>query len=767
MSATESGEWAKTACILCAVNCGLEVQTSGQHIVRIRGDRANPVSRGYLCEKSQRMDHYQNGADRIDSPMRRRADGSYERIDWSTAIREIAAKLGNIRDQNDGDTILYYGGGSQGNHLGATYADSTLKALGVRYRSNALAQEKTGEAWVQGKMMGCGIHGDFEHCDVAVFVGKNPWQSHGFARTRTLLQAIKHDPARSLIVIDPRRSETAAMADFHLAVRPGTDAWCLAALAAIIVQDGLAARAWLDEHTTGYAEVEPMLKAIPVAEYARICGVEESLLRRVAERIARAQSVSMIEDLGVQMNLHSTLSSYLNRLVWLLTGHFARRGTNNAFVPLLGLSALSNDRKDRKDAGARPYSRSPVTGSRIIMGLVPCNVIPEEILSDHPKRFRAMLIESANPMHSLADSARMREAIRALELSVVIDVAMTETALQADYVLPATSQFEKAEATFFNLEFPRNGFHLRQPLFEPRPGTLTEAEIHARLLEALGEVGERQYRFLRGVARLGLTPFALAFAWQSKRDKRVARYASVVLYRTLGTVLPPRLATAASLWGVCQMYVRRQPDAARRAGFAGGGIRAGSALLRAIIGSPSGVVFAVSDYEDSWKAVRLPDQRINLHLPELLPELQKLATGGPERQASYPYVLSAGERRSDTSNTAVRDASWHRKGPFGTLRINPVDAANLGCVEGDWVQLTTVRGSAEAAIEITDELQPGHVSLPNGQGIDYRREDGSVDRRGVAVNELTDTKDRDPIAGTPWHKHVPVRIARTGARATS
>ncbi len=763
MSATETLDWKKTACILCAVNCGLEVQTSAQRIVRIRGDRANPVSQGYLCEKSQRMDHYQNGADRIDSPMRRRADGSYERIEWDTAIREIAARLKSIRDQHGGESIFYYGGGSQGNHLGATYADSTLKALGVKYRSNALAQEKTGEAWVQGKMMGCGIHGDFEHCEVAVFVGKNPWQSHGFARTRALLQAIKHDPARSLIVIDPRRSETAAMADFHLAVRPGTDAWCLAALAAIIVQDGLVARTWLDEHTTGYADVEPVLKSIPVAEYAHICGVDESLLRRAAERIARAQSVSMIEDLGVQMNLHSTLNSYLNRLVWLLTGHFARRGSNNAFVPLLGLSALSNDRTSRKEGVPKPYSRSPVTGSRIIMGLVPCNVIPDEILTDHPKRFRAMLIESANPVHSLADSARMREAVRALELSVVIDVAMTETALQADYVLPATSQFEKAEATFFNLEFPRNGFHLRQPLFEPRPGTLTEAEIHCRLLEALGEVDERQYRLLRRAARMGLTPFALAFAWKSKRDKRVARYGSVVLYRTLGRVLPARLATAASLWGVCQMYVRRQPDAARRAGFAGGGVRAGNALFEAIVGSPSGVIFAVSDYDDSWKAVRLPEHRINLYLPELMPELQKLASGGPERQPAYPYVLSAGERRSDTSNTAIRDASWHRKGPFGTLRINPVDAADLGCAEGDWVQLTTARGSTEAAVEITDELQPGHVSLPNGQGLDYRREDGSLDRRGVAVNELTDVKDRDPIAGTPWHKHVPVRIERLSA----
>src|SRR5512134_3777894 len=282
----EAGEWRKTACILCAVNCGLEVQVNGPHITRIRGDKANPVSQGYVCEKSQRMDHYQNGADRIDSPMRRRADGSYERIDRDTAFREIAAKLADIRARHGGESILYYGGGSQDNHLGGTYADSTLKALGVKYRSNALAQEKTGEAWVQGKMMGCGIHGDFEHCEVAVFVGKNPWQSHGFARSRTLLTAIAKDPGRSMIVIDPRRSETAALADFHLAVRPGTDAWCLAALAAILVQDGLLARDWLAEHTTGLDTIEPVLMAIPVTDYARRCGVDEALLRKVAGRIA-------------------------------------------------------------------------------------------------------------------------------------------------------------------------------------------------------------------------------------------------------------------------------------------------------------------------------------------------------------------------------------------------------------------------------------------------------------------------------------------------
>jgi anaerobic selenocysteine-containing dehydrogenase len=767
----DTGEWKKTACILCAVNCGLEAQTSGARITRVRGDKANPVSQGYVCEKSQRMDHYQNGADRIDAPLRRRADGSYERIDWDTALREIAAKLAAIRARHGGESIFFYGGGSQGNHLGGTYADSTLKALGVRYRSNALAQEKTGEGWVQGKMMGCGVHGDFEHCEVAVFVGKNPWQSHGFARARTLLTAIKHDPARTLVVIDPRRSETAAMADIHLAVRPGTDAWCLAALAAILVQDGLLARDWLAAHTTGLDAIEPALMAIPVAEYARRCGVDEALLRRTAERIARAKSVAMIEDLGVQMNRHSTLVSWLQRLVWLLPGHYAREGTNNAFVPLLGLAAFSKGegggRKEGNDGAPSPWKRSPVTQSRIIMGLVPCNVIPDEILTDHPKRFRAMWIESANPAHSLADTKRMCEAIRALELSVVVDVALTETARQADYVLPATSQFEKAEATFFNLEFPRNGFHLRRPLFAPRPGTLTEAEIHARLLEELGELSEKDYRFLRAAARFGLSAFGLAFAWASKRNPRIARCASAVLYRTLGTRLPPGLAPAASLWGLCHLYVRREPEAARRAGFGGSPLAAGNALFQAIVDSPSGVIFAVSEPEDGWKAVRRPGHRIELHIPELLAEMKSLSNAAPVPSPDFPFVLSAGERRSDTSNTAVRDVSWHRKGAYGTLRMHPADAAALGCADGEWVRVTSARGSAEAPVEITDELQPGHVSLPNGQGLDYRSADGTVERHGVAVNELTDVNDRDPIAGTPWHKHVPVRIELAAQRAAA
>ena len=769
MNAPPKAEWKKTACIICSLNCGLEVQIEGGSIVKARGDKDHPTSQGYVCEKSQRMDFYQNGADRISSPKPRRADGSYEDIDWSTAIREIAEKLAAVKAQHGGASILYYGGGSQGNHLGGTYADSTIKALGVMYRSNALAQEKTGEAWVQGKMMGAGVHGDFEHTEVAVFLGKNPFQSHGFARTRVILREIQKDPSRSMIVIDPRRSETAEMADFHLAVRPGTDAWCLTAMAAIMVQEGLVAKDWLAEHTTGYARVAEVLQRISVPHCAETCGIDIVLLRQVAARIARAKSVSMIEDLGVQMNMHSTLNSYLNRLVWLLTGHYARPGTNNAFVPLLGLSSSTREAPAKPVAGSspgnkpRPGSHSPVTGAKVIMGLIPCNVIPEEILTDHPHRFRAMFIESSNPVHSLADSQRMRQALRSLDISVVIDVAMTETARQADYVLPATSQFEKAEATFFNLEFPRNGFHLRQPLFPPRAGTLTEAEIHARLVESLGELDEGQYRFPRRAARWGRTAFGLAFAWKASRDKKIARYAPVVLYRTLGATLPAGFAPAASLWGLTQMFVRKNRAAAARAGFGGSVLGAGNKLFDTIITQPSGVIYSVSEYADSWRAVRLPDHKINLCIEEMLAELQTLDEKRPQHDVDYPFVLSAGERRSDTSNTSIRDASWHRRGTFGTLRMHPSDVEKIGCQEGDWVRITTRRGEAQAPIELGDDLQPGHVALPNGHGLDYTAADGTPVHKGVSLNELTDSASRDPFAGTPWHKHVAVRLEGLGA----
>ena len=756
----DSDDLKSTACILCSINCGIKVKTDGdRHITKIIGDKAHPASQGYVCEKAQRLDYYQNGADRLASPMRRKSDGSYEAVDWDTAIAEITERMLAVRDAHGGDKILYYGGGGQGNHLGGAYVDAWLKALGVRYRSNALAQEKTGEFWVAGKMLGAGAHGDFEHCDVAVFLGKNPWQSHGFARARAVIRQIANDPERCLIVIDPRRSETAEKADYHLAVKPGTDAWLLAAMVGLLVQNGWVDQEWMARHTTGFEDIFPTLMNIDVDRCAEVCGIDLDVITQVTRLIADANSVSFFEDLGVQMSIHSTLVSYLERLVWLTTGNYGRAGTANAFVPFLSLGKAS---KGQLGSGGGEIARlSPVAGAKIITGLIPCNVIPEEILTDHPNRYRAMIIQSGNPVHSLADSQRMREAIRSLEFSVAIDVAMTETAREVDYVLPSTSQFEKAEATFFNLEFPDNVFHLRQPIFEPLEGALDEGEISVRLLEAMGELGDKDYRALRLAAKTGLTGFSTAFLARMAVKPKLMKYVAPILYRTLGHTLPRGMQMASVVWGLCQSYVQSFPAPAKRAGFGGPSPVAANRLFKAMINSPSGVIYARSNYDESWQAIRRAGNRINLNIPEMIDELPKALSQQPAEDTAYPFVLSAGERRTDTANTAVRSTDWHSKGLYGALRISPDDAASIGCETGDTLRLTTRRASAEVVVEVSEMMSPGHISLPNGTGIDYTDAAGKSHREGVAPNEFTDASSRDFLAGTPWHKHIPARLEKT------
>jgi formate dehydrogenase len=749
-------EWKATACILCECNCGILVKLGGEdgrRFEQIRGDKAHPASKGYTCQKALRLDHYQNGrGERVLNPLRRRADGSFEEIDWDTAITEVAARLAAVRDTYGGESILYYGGGGQGNHLGGFYGTATMRAFGAKYRSSAIAQEKTGEAWVNGLMLGTPVRGDFEHCEVAVFIGKNPWQSHSFPHARLTLRNIAKDPARTIIVIDPRRTETAELAEFHLQVRPGRDAWLLAAMGAILVEEGLINAAWLSVHASGVGDVVAALATVPIAEYCRISGVEESLVRAATRRIAGAASVAVFEDLGVQMNRHSTLVSYLEKLVWLLTGNLGKPGAQYApatFVPIV--------RASRNELDPATAPRSPVVGARILTGLIPCNVIPDEILTDHPKRYRALFVESGNPAHSLADSQRMREAMAALDLVVVIDVFMTETARLADYVLPAATQFEKYEATFFNFEFPHNVFHLRRPLLTPPDGPLPEPEIHARLVEATGAFKDGELEPLRAAARRGRREFAAALAEATKANPRLGALAPVILYRTLGQTLPNGAAAAAALWPVAHRCAAMSPNSVCRAGF-GEGADAGEHLFDAIISRPSGVVFTVDDYDETLRRVQTDDGRVKLSIPELLGELEVLRTEVPPGDdPAWPFMLSAGERRSFTANTIIRDPSWRKLEADIALRVSLSDAARIGVVDGGQARLTTKRASAIVAVAVDEAMAPGHLALPNGLGLDHLEGEQRI-RTGVGPNEFTASEDRDPWVGTPWHKSIPARL---------
>ncbi len=747
-----SEPWASTACILCECNCGIEVRlggTAGRTFERIRGDKAHPASKGYTCEKALRLDHYQNGGERLTTPLRRRADGTFEAIDWDTAVREVAAGLARVRNTHGGHTIFMYGGGGQGNHLGGGYASAVQRAFGGQFRASALSQEKTGEFWVNGKMFGGSMRGDFEHCEVALFIGKNPWQSHGIPHARTTLKEIARDPNRAIVVIDPRRSETAEIADFHLALKPGTDAWCLAALAAVIVQEGLTDRAWLADHATGVDEVSAALAAVDVDAYAQICELDAELLRATARRIAAADSVAAFEDLGIQMSLHSTLVSWLEKLVWVLTGNFAKPGAQYMPTALVNLTGS-------KKGGSGSSRRSPVVGAPIISGLVPCNVITEEILTDHPDRYRAMMVESGNPVHSLADSTKMREALDALDFVVVVDVALTETGRHAHYVLPAASQYEKWECTFFNFDFPHNVFHLRKPILPALEGTLPEPEIHARIAEAAGFLNPDDLAALRAAAEESRLAFGAAFLEYMGAHPELGALAPIILYRTLGPTLPEGAAAAAVLWNAAHRCAMTYPQSVRAAGFQGEGLELGEALFDAVVASHSGLTFTIDEAEISWSRIGTDDGRIHLAVPELMTWFAELDHTGPVADDEYPMVLSAGERRSFTANTTFRDHTWRKKDASGALRVSPDDATRLGLTDGGRARITTPTGTAQVTVEVSTMMRPGHVSLPNGYGVGEPGADPAV--AGVAPNELTSVGHRDPIAGTPYHKHVPARL---------
>ena len=753
-----------------------EVAVDGVHLVfhqlRHRGPPRRPavrasagatrrarVPRATPCEKALRLDHYQNDPHRLQTPLRRRPDGTFEAIDWDTAIAEIADRFRTVIDEHGGDKILFYGGGGQGNHLGGGYGSATrARTRHPLHVERASPRRRPAEFWVDGQLFGrsrCHTTGDYHHAEVSVFWGKNPWQSHGFPQARRVLKEIAADPGRKLIVVDPRRTESADLADLHLRPRPGGDAHLLGALLACLVADGHLATRWLTDHTAGLDELLPHLERIDIPTYCERAGVPEADVREAARLIGSANGgVSIFEDLGIQQAPHSTLNSYLEKLVVLLTGNFGVPGGMNLHTRFASLGGGGG-------GGVGGGPATPVTGHRLVTGLVPCNIVPDEILTDHPDRFRALLVESGNPVHSIADSARMREALRALDLVVVIDIALTETAREADYVLPASSQFEKWECTFFNLEFPRNDFQLRRPVLEPLEGTLPEYEIHARLCRALGAYTDADLEPLRAPAAESRAAFTTAFLTLGMERPELARLAPVLLYETLGPTLRTPDGGDAAVGGrgvgprpaMRPRVSRFDPpgrDRHRRRTARRRPLRRRARLaLRAHVHGRR-----LRRDDAAHRTPRRADPARHPTAPGRVRDARRRGcrrwTVPTSRSCSPP---ANGDHRPPTRSTATRrGARRTRSEPSGSRRTTPTGSGSATVAEH---ASRRSEASPLAVVEVTDTMRDGHISLPNGFGLGPA---GSSDAVGVAPNELTATEDRDWFAGTPHHKHVRARI---------
>jgi len=755
MSDTQATDWKRTACILCYANCGLEVKTEAENgherITTVRGDKAHPRSQGYLCQKAQGIAHYGLKKDRLTSPLRRRPDGTFEEIDWDTALDEIAAKLLAIRDEHGPVALGHYGGGGQGNHSGGGYGIMMLRALGARNFYSSLAQEKSGRFWVNGRMYGAQTVNHVplaEDADLWLVIGGSVWEAQCEPGARVHVKEFgKHDD-RKMIVVDPVRTREAQMADLHLQIKPGTDAFLMGAMLKMLIERGAQDDAFLAEHCDGWEAVRDSLLAIPAADWIAETELDPADVEAAVAMIADSKAMALRTELGIEQSRNSTLNSYLGNLLFLVTGHFGRPGTHalhSWLQPLFGNSK-----------GAV----SPVTGMPEIAGLYPPNRFPAEVLSEHPERLRAMLVDSSNPANSAANTDRAEEAFRALDLLVVVDVAMTETTMLADYVLPAAAQYEKWEFTYFTFGFPTNYFHLRRPLFVPLAGSRIEPEIYAGLARRLGLLpDDAVLDDLRAKAASNRLAFAQGFQGLLKQDKALFAIAPLILYLTLGKSLPNGAASTAILWPACHRLAQRHPAQVRRAlGSEATPPMLGEVLYETIVNSDTAVAFTEHEFDEVWDLLATAEKRFQLDIPELRDWLAGLR---PERDdAEFPFLVSLGQRRAYNANQIIRNQGWRKKDLDGALRVHPDDLAGIGAADGGWVTVETRTGKLTARAEADATLRPGYATLPHGYGQRIRLDDGEEIVAGPRINQLSASDDCDPMTDTPYHKNVAAALKR-------
>ncbi len=736
----------KTGCVLCAQNCGLEVEAENNRIVKVKPDKSNVKSEGYFCRKGMNIAYHQHNADRLKYPLKRVAE-SFERISWDQAIDEIASKLKSIVGQYGPRSFAYMGGGGQGCHLEAAFGLRLMRGLGSQYQYSALAQEFAGAFWVCGRTHGRQyLHDqpDVNQTDLLLVMGWNGMQSHQIPQAPRQLQRLAKDPDKMLIVIDPRLSETAKIADIHLPIRPGTDALLLKAMISIILKEGWENKAYLENHTSGFEQVKSLFHDFDVRAAIKTCGLDFDQVREVSRLYATRKS-SLRYDLGIFMGRHSGLNSYLIVILQAICGRLCAEGGNVINGHMMPMGPHTDERNPK-------IWRTVATNSFPVCGSFPPNVMPEEILSNHPERLRAVIVTNANPLRSYADTTEYENAFRSLDLLVTAELAMTETAALSHYVLPSRTGYESWDSTFFPMTYPGIHYQMRRPIIEPDGEQMELGEIHLRIADKLGlipPIPESLYK----AAYESHAAFANALMEYAMTEPKALKAMPFILGKTLGKAMGS--VHLAALWGMLQVAPKSFQENAARTGFKPGPTL-GEEIFQQIIDHPEGIWVGKIDPENNFAEIKTEDKKINLHIPELLDELKALDVANEEAalvmDTKFPLILMAGRHMSTNANTLMRDPAWNEGKRVCTLAMHPNDAASLKLTDGQQVRVITEAGSEEIELEVSDTAHIGHVVIPHGFGLVYNGR-----KYGANVNRLTKNTHRDQF-GTPIHRYVPCRV---------
>jgi anaerobic selenocysteine-containing dehydrogenase len=721
-------------CPLCEAMCGLELSVDGDDVTHVRGDAHDPFSRGFICPKGVHVASIRADPDRLRTPLVRDAGGDLRPASWEEAYARVAERLGPILQRGGRDAAaVYLGNPSAHNLSGHLYGRVLIKALGTRNVFTASTVDQIPKQLASAHMFGSGFAvpvPDVDRTDLLLILGANPAVSNGSLMTapdmRGRMRAIQ-DRGGRVLVVDPRRTRTAVLADEHLPIRPGTDALLLMALVHVLLAEGLADLGAAAGHCAGLDALPALAEGFEPEAVAPACGIAAERIRALAAELAAAPTAAVYGRIGTTTQTFGAAASWLVDVVNALTGNLDRPGGAMFTRPAVALV--------RGAAGSGPGARfgrwaSRVRGLGEVFGELPVAAMAEEMLEPGDGQVRALVTIAGNPAVSTPDSARLERALEGLELMVCVDLYVNETTRHADVILPAPPPLERPHYELLLANFAvRNVAHYSAPVFAS--GLPDEWDTILRLAAIAGGAGPDA-----DVEALD-EQVALTVAGQLARDagsRAHGREPAELVAETTPRTGPERLL-----------------DLQLRAGPYG-------LTLADLEAAPHGLDLGALE-------PRLPGVlRTASGRVELAPEA--LAAEVPRMRAALAGadggVVLIGRRDLRSNNSWMHNLPGLVSGPERcTLHVHPDDAAPLGLGDGDLARVRSRTGVLEVPVHLTADIMPGVVSLPHGwgHGADGVRLGVARAHAGVNSNVLADGELLEPLSGTAVLNGIPVQLA--------
>ena len=741
----EDTRLAYRTCPLCEAGCGLEVTLKSEAVHRIRGDMDDVFSHGFICPKGSTLKQLHEDPDWHRRPLVKRDDVFVE-VDWVEAFATIEAGLLPIVEEHGRDAVAIYLGNPGAHCLAPMFFNrSLITALGTRNRFSASTVDQRPKEISSALMFGSVTVPvpDLDRTDFIVLLGANPYASNGSLCTAPdfpgRLKRIQERGGK-VIVVDPRRSETARDADQHIAIRPGTDAHLLASIGHRLIVEELADPANVAEHCNGLNELDELLAPYCAETVGPICGIEPEEIRQLARDLASAPTAAVYGRIGTCTQEFGTLASWLVDIVNILSGNLDRAGGAMFTKGAVGQPSTKGEpRTGRGFRMGRVTSR--VSNTPEAFGEFPVTVLPEEIETPGEGQVRALVTVAGNPVSSNPNSDRLDAALAGLEFMVAIDPYVNETTRHADVILPPPDALQKGHYDMALLNFAvRNVANYSPPVLPLEDGQMDEWQIMLNLAAVFAGEG------LNADIEATDEGVAKAFLGSAARDPH-------------GNVFERDVDEMLAMTGNHRGPERLLDISLRTGPYGDGfGIDPEGLTLDKLIANPHGVDLGELRPGRIPDNLRTPSGKIEIVPDKIREDLPRLAES--MKRDRQDEIVLVGRRHVRSNNAWMHNVNVLMKGKNRcTMQIHPDDAGRLGISNGSPARVTSRVGEVIIDAELTDGIRPGVISIPHGfgqnmPGVQLRV---ATEYRGVNTNVLTDEYFRDEISGN---------IALNGVRVT-